>query len=645
MKTNVRLLLMPTLLLCVAIVMHAQTTRTDAIWARTTTTPIVIDGVLNEAAWAAAESVKVYFGRSSGIPGSGWFREQGAYPSDPTNATVKFLVRGDSLYVAVIAKDKSVGGGEFNKFDGVLSNVRYRQATGFQGTPDRSWNTHKAFEIFYAWVKEGWADTLAATPGRQPFFGGFAGSSPYAPRPDSLKRIWDAATTVQGTQNDDRDVDQGYTMEFKINLRELGYDVTRPEGDIVMYNLSIYDADWQWPLDSTRFSGNRAWLQGPWGNATFYNHMRIYTKPSVTTSTNPLPSLGPDLRVPNAQAFASPVIDGRLSESVWQYVPSFKIQYGNGTLRNSYPNTGAYRSGQFQPDVNGAKAPVLDPSEATVKYFFKGDTLFLGFDVNDQVVQYHPDLNRRDGFRVTINDRAKVRGDSSLFCWQLRFFVDSTGAVGIGEDTPFLRDSIQAVRLALALKPGTTVDTLGQAADAGYTAEVAINLNKLGYAAGRGDGIAFLGVSYYDGDSFTPASGSYATRTWWFRDAADGNFSDGPAWVYLDPAYNVTTAVDAASDILPETFALIGNYPNPFNPSTTVRYTVPEAGTVTMLVFDVLGRKVASLDGGFQTPGVRQLEFNAGHLSSGTYFYYLEMVGAKSKNVLRTATGKMALVK
>lgn len=616
--------------------------RTDAIWARTAPGPITIDGVLNEPSWAAAESVRVAYGQSAGIPGSGWFHEQGAYPSDRTNATVKFLVHGDSLYVAVIARDSSVGGGPFNRFDGVLSNVRYKQPTGFLGTPDRDWNTHKAFEIFYAWVKEGWADSLADAPGRLPFFGGFAGSSPYEPRPDSLRRIWDAATTVQGTQNGDGDVDQSYTMEFKINLRILDYDVTRPDGDIVMYNISIYDADWQWPLDTARFSGNRVWLQGPWGNATHYNHLRIFTKPSVTT-TSPLPTIGPDVAVPNGQAYASPAMDGRLSESVWRDAPSFKIQYGNGSLRNSYPNTGPYRSGQFQPEVNGVRAPVLDPNEATVKYFFKGDTLFLGFDVNDIVVQYHPDLNRRDGFRVTINDRARVRGDSSLFCWQLQFFVDSTGGVGIGEDTPFLRDSIQAVRLALALKPGTTVDTLGQAADSGYTAEVAINLNKLGYPTGRGDGIVFLGLSYFDGDSFTPATGSYATRTWWFRDAESFNFSDGPAWCYLDP--NLLVTVEETADGIARTFELLGNYPNPFNPSTIVRYTVAEAGTVTMLVFDVLGRKVASLDGGFQTPGVRQLEFNAGHLSSGTYFYYLQMVGASSKNVLRTTTGKMMFVK
>src|SRR5437879_2341986 len=248
--------------------------RTDVVWARTTTSPITIDGVLNEAAWAAAESVHIDYGVDNGMPGSGWFHENGLDPpSDPTHATVKFLVKGDSLYVGVKVLDKSVGGGSFNHFDGVLSNIRQKQQTGRPVSPG---------EIFYAWVKESWADTSADQPGRMPFYGGFWGSSPYAPRPDSLSAAtWTAATTVQGTQNNDADVDEGYTMEFRINLATFGYNVSGVAGDIVMYSLSIYDADYEWPLDTAKQAGNRVWFQCPWGNAAAYNHIRVYARPDV----------------------------------------------------------------------------------------------------------------------------------------------------------------------------------------------------------------------------------------------------------------------------------------------------------------------------------------------------------------------------
>jgi hypothetical protein len=48
------------------------------------------------------------------------------------------------------------------------------------------------------------------------------------------------------------------------------------------------------------------------------------------------------------------------------------------------------------------------------------------------------------------------------------------------------------VQVAIALKGGTTIDTLGATADSGYTAEMRINLRELGYAAGRGDGVLFM---------------------------------------------------------------------------------------------------------------------------------------------------------
>src|SRR5216684_2829701 len=76
--------------------------RTDVVWARTVHAPITVDGVLDEPAWAFAESVHIVYGIDNGMPGSGWFHENGLdSPTDSTRATVKFLVEGDSLYVGV----------------------------------------------------------------------------------------------------------------------------------------------------------------------------------------------------------------------------------------------------------------------------------------------------------------------------------------------------------------------------------------------------------------------------------------------------------------------------------------------------------------------------------------------------------------
>jgi len=71
-------------------------------------------------------------------------------------------------------------------------------------------------------------------------------------------------------------------------------------------------------------------------------------------------------------------------------------------------------------------------------------------------------------------------------------------------------------------------------------------------------------------------------------------------------------------------FNLAQNYPNPFNPTTSIRYSIPEAGLVTIKVYDVLGREVAQLVNEEKTAGSYNLTFDAAKLSSGVYMYKIE---------------------
>jgi len=80
-----------------------------------------------------------------------------------------------------------------------------------------------------------------------------------------------------------------------------------------------------------------------------------------------------------------------------------------------------------------------------------------------------------------------------------------------------------------------------------------------------------------------------------------------------------TTSVHAP-DAGPGGYELHQNFPNPFNPTTRIRYAIPVAGHVSLKVFDVLGREVAAVVNGVKAPGAHDVEFHAGGLPSGVYF-------------------------
>lgn len=87
---------------------------------------------------------------------------------------------------------------------------------------------------------------------------------------------------------------------------------------------------------------------------------------------------------------------------------------------------------------------------------------------------------------------------------------------------------------------------------------------------------------------------------------------------------NPPTSVDETASPLPERLALYPNYPNPFNPATTIRFAVPVGQHVRLVMYDMLGREVATLVDGPRQPGLHTVRFDATDLPSGVYFYRLE---------------------
>ena len=92
----------------------------------------------------------------------------------------------------------------------------------------------------------------------------------------------------------------------------------------------------------------------------------------------------------------------------------------------------------------------------------------------------------------------------------------------------------------------------------------------------------------------------------------------------IEPRVTGTAGVGETPGSLPKEFSLSQNYPDPFNPSTTIGYQVPASGFITLKVFDVLGREVATLVNGVEDPGFKSVRWNATHEASGVYIYRLQ---------------------
>ena len=86
------------------------------------------------------------------------------------------------------------------------------------------------------------------------------------------------------------------------------------------------------------------------------------------------------------------------------------------------------------------------------------------------------------------------------------------------------------------------------------------------------------------------------------------------------------------------TFSVIGNYPNPFNPATTIIYGLPENSDVHIVIFDISGNQIQSLKNGFHTAGYHSINWDASSHSSGMYF-------AKMITDNYISTSKLILVK
>ena len=92
---------------------------------------------------------------------------------------------------------------------------------------------------------------------------------------------------------------------------------------------------------------------------------------------------------------------------------------------------------------------------------------------------------------------------------------------------------------------------------------------------------------------------------------------------YATVKYSQSVGINQISSEIPDKFSLSQNYPNPFNPFTKINYELRVTNYAKLVVYDVIGKEVVTLVNEKQSPGTYQVEFDAGSLTSGIYFYRL----------------------
>ena len=158
-------------------------------------------------------------------------------------------------------------------------------------------------------------------------------------------------------------------------------------------------------------------------------------------------------------------------------------------------------------------------------------------------------------------------------------------------------------------------------------------------------GRVFLGNAITQGNA---VSGQGTLATLRFRvlnpnpQSADIHIAQG---ILFDAERNGFTAQNLGDrfSMLPTDFALEQNFPNPFNPETAIRYALPEAGNVSLIVYNMLGQEVVRLVDANQTPGFYAIQWNGQDelgrsVASGVYLYRLQAEGFSK-------THKMLLLK
>jgi hypothetical protein len=115
--------------------------------------------------------------------------------------------------------------------------------------------------------------------------------------------------------------------------------------------------------------------------------------------------------------------------------------------------------------------------------------------------------------------------------------------------------------------------------------------------------------------------------------------------IFIKEGTLTLTGINSSNEIVTSGYKLYDNFPNPFNPTTAISYSLEISSVVTIKVYDLLGKEIATIVDGFKPAGIHSVIFDARDLSSGIYFYKMEAKQEGSQNRKFVDRKKMVLVR
>jgi len=616
--------------------------------------PITVDGNMNEAAWNGVQEYLV-FGPNSpstlhmqGITGGVHVTNQVPY-KDTTFTKMKFLKVGMKLYIGFWSDDKYVCRfGDSWEGDGLFMKIK--NAAGQE----------KEYKLYYN-------------------AGGVNPDIVYEAQAPGMGAGMKGTNTIV---NDTTQIDNGYSAELLIYLDSLGYG---PNVTSVPVAINIFDPDMYhtgmtpWQAPGTYY---KTWWGSEWGGT--WRDIAFYQDPQsidVYQAVNPITVDGnlfeadwaypsqylvfgpkPPLQAPGNSVTSTVLVWNKLIDTTWTPLKILRIGSKLYIGFSSYDKQVCRFGDSWEGDGLFMKIKDAGGQDKEYKLYYNA----AGVDPN--MVYEASVANSGAGVGVkrpgtVVNDTTQVdNGYTAELMIDLAVLGYTTvpqsvqvmmnifdpdfyhngmtpwGTIGSMHKTFWGSEWGSSFRTLNLTNMSTPVELTSFTAKAvngnvELSWSTASESNNAGFQVERSnDGLVYSAVGYVDGKGTTTQTTNYS-----FVDrGVSGKLFYRLKQIDLNGEANYSDAIEI-SEVVAD-YALDQNYPNPFNPSTTISFAVPAKSLVTVKVYNVLGKEVATLANGEFESGRHSVEFNASDLASGVYYYTISAGNF-------TSTKKMILMK